>query len=332
MSSANIGWLFYKDYFKEINYRDISCRTNQENIQNKVENLKNQTPTIIMQKPLGNTTFKATTTYPGLLLGSGTTHELPNIEGQAILGFHFDYTTGLPVISGSSIKGVLRSAFKYPEYIQELLEDVNIELSKEDIKELEVEIFGQENGSSKVIKGKDIFFDATITSARAGGKILEDDYITPHKNKKKKTDEEGNLLPDEIFDPIPLRFIKVASNVTFMFDFELQEDGIIKAKDKAILFAQILTDLGVGAKTNVGYGKLNISLSKLRKSFSNTPLDEALVYIENSKAVTNDLHKKLKTLLEQNEDIDKAKIFDAFDKKYHDINNKFADRIRKLLK
>ena len=116
MSSANISWLFYKDYFADINYQNLDDKNNVEKIKQKVQNIIDQTPKIKDlndEDILGNTHFEATTTYPGLILGSGNAHELPSIEGQAILGFHFDYTSGLPIISGSSIKGILRSAFKY---------------------------------------------------------------------------------------------------------------------------------------------------------------------------------------------------------------------------
>ena len=220
---SNLGWLFYKDYFKDINYRDLDSEANEKIIQGKVENLLNQLVTIEEEAMLGNTHLKATTTYPGLILGSGNTHELPDVKGQAILGFSFDYTSGLPVIAGSSVKGVLRSAFKYPEYITELLQN------RVDVGVLEKEIF--DNG--------DIFFDAIIMTT---GKILEDDYITPH----------GDVLKN----PIPLRFIKVAPDVEFLFDFELH-DGLLTKEEKAKLFSGILSDLGVGAKTNVGYGKFS---------------------------------------------------------------------------
>ena len=218
---SNLGWLFYKDYFKDINYRDLDSEANEKIIQGKVENLLKQLVTIEEGEMLGNTHLKATTTYPGLILGSGNRHELPDVKGQAILGFSFDYTSGLPVIAGSSVKGVLRSAFKYPEYITELLQN------RVDVEALEKEIF--DNG--------DIFFDAIIISS---GKILEDDYITPH----------GDVFKN----PIPLRFIKVAPDVEFLCDFELH-DGLLTKEEKAELFSSILSDLGVGAKTNVGYGK-----------------------------------------------------------------------------
>jgi len=225
MHSVNIGWLFYKDYFKDIDYDNLENKKNEEVIQKKVKNILNQKPKIVTEEPLGNLHFTAKTTYPGLLLGSGNAHELPSIEGQVILGFHFDYTTGLPVIQGSSIKGVLKSAFKHQEYIKELLE------KEIDIKDLEDEIF--ENG--------DIFFDAPIVKADSYEKILGDDFLTPHGD---------NLLQN----PKPLRFLKVLPDVTFLFDFVLS-DGLISKEKKVALFEAILQDLGLGAKTNVGYGK-----------------------------------------------------------------------------
>ena len=242
MSTVNIGWLFYRDYFNSI--KDWS-NINQEDIAKKVDKIIASTAKPNRENVIGNSHFKATTTYPGLILGSGYLHELPSIEGQAILGFDFDYTTGLPIIRGSSIKGVLRSAFKEEEYIKELLEDDTI-----NVKELEIEIFGQDNGSSEVSQGKDVFFDAEIIAH--GTKLLEDDYLAPHGE-------------DSFKNPIPLRFIKVAPGVSFMFDFDLT-DGIISKSKKLELFQAILEDFGVGAKTNVGYGKFdNFSIYKTDK-------------------------------------------------------------------
>ena len=225
--SANIGWLFYRDYFNGIDYAKLSDKKDtkiQEYIEKKVANITKQTPQIVEENILGNVHFKATTTYPGVLLGSGNAHELPSIEGQLSLGFSFDYTTGLPVIAGSSIKGVLRSAFSHPEYIQELLGDDTV-----DVRAVESDIFDN----------RDIFFDAVVTSYST--QLLDDDFLTPH-------DEEG------IKNPIPIRFLKVMPAVTYVFDFYLK-DGLISKDRKRKLFEAILADLGLGAKTNVGYGK-----------------------------------------------------------------------------
>lgn len=268
MSNANIGWLFYKNYFKDIDYNDIKNKKNEENIKQKVQNIISQTPTIEEYKDediLGNIHLEAITLYPGLLLGSGNTHELPSIEGQAILGFHFDYTSGLPVIQASSIKGVLRSAFKHPEFIQELLNDEFF-----DVKSLEKEIF--DNG--------DIFYDAVIIKADSYNKILGDDFLAPHGD-------------NPLTNPIPLRFIKVLPNVKFRFDFELFE-GIISKSKKIKLFEDILFYLGLGAKTNVGYGKFDSF------KFFQTEKEKLTAQEENRKRL--DLLKK-----EQEEEIQRQK-------------------------
>lgn len=249
----NIGWLFYKEYFSNLNEKDykLMLLSKEEKEQRKHEikdlelkvnenvlNIIKQSFNQLNIEELGNSSFSLKTTYPGLLIGSGNNHELPDTKGQAILGFHFDYTRGIPEIAGSSIKGVLRSAFEYEGYIKELLEKQKINI--ENIKDLEIEIFGQENKSNEVKQGKDIFFDASITKGTPNKKILADDFITSHK--------------EAIKNPIPLRFIKVPSEVTFKFQFLLQ-DGIIKKEEKSELFKNIILDFGLGAKTNVGYGK-----------------------------------------------------------------------------
>ena len=223
----NLGWLFYKEYFFDLDYNDIE--SNEHKIKNKIKNILNSKVTYKNQKnSFCNSSFELTTIYPGLLLGSGYLHELPNVKGQAILGFDFDYTTGLPIIRGSSIKGVLRSAFEHKEYLKELFIDLKIDENL-DLKNLINKIFES---------GNDIFFDAFPIKSK--GNILSDDYITPHK--------------DELKNLVPLRFIKVSPEVTFRFEFNLSNE-IISSKEKENLFKQIILDFGLGAKTNVGYGK-----------------------------------------------------------------------------
>lgn len=46
MSSANISWLFYKDYFADINYQNLDDKNNVEKIKQKVQNIIDQTPKI----------------------------------------------------------------------------------------------------------------------------------------------------------------------------------------------------------------------------------------------------------------------------------------------
>src|SRR5690606_22651360 len=103
-------------------------------------------------------------TYPGLIIGTGVAHET-GLKGEMKLGLSFDYTTGLPYIPGSSVKGILRSVFpgsfskadqEFKEsriaYIRDILDDQELNVGQ-----LEAEIFDGKN--CKSIYGRDIFMD-----------------------------------------------------------------------------------------------------------------------------------------------------------------------------
>lgn len=198
--------------------------------------------------------FKLKTLYPGLLIGSGYLHPVmtkasKESAGDFQLGFFFDHSTGLPVIPGSSIKGVLRSVFANPEIIQEYLKEIapTLELELVNINLLKNAIFEGKIDSKPIgMYERDIFHDAFLVAGddESGDKFLADDYITPHI--------------DELSDPDPIRFIKIRSNVIFQFNFDLKETKIgatvITREMKKELFSKILLDFGMGAKTNVGYG------------------------------------------------------------------------------
>lgn len=200
---------------------------------------------------------------PGLLIGSGLAHGLPGSEEDVKTGLQFDYTSGLPVIPGSSVKGVIRSAFptikedkeqsneadvEKLNYIKSLIADIPkfsaLRLEDKDILELGNQMFNH----------GDVFADALLvgygTRMRQHGpvkQVLAEDYITPHTG--------GPLA-----QPIPIKIVKVAPGVTFAFCFKFNETKIgakvVSASMKKAICAAILQDLGVGAKTNVGYGVL----------------------------------------------------------------------------
>lgn len=192
---------------------------------------------------------------PGLLIGSGLAHGLPGSEEDVKTGLQFDYTSGLPVIPGSSVKGVIRSAFptivadaEKLNYIRSLIADIPkfsaLGLEDKDILELGNQMFNH----------GDIFADALLvgygTRMKQHGpvkQVLTEDYITPHTG--------GPLA-----QPIPIKIVKVAPGVTFAFCFKFNDTKIgakvVSASMKKALCSAILQDLGVGAKTNVGYGVL----------------------------------------------------------------------------
>ena len=216
--------------------------------------------------------FTLKTIYPGLVTGIGWAHEC-GAEEELKLGFFFDYTTGLPIIPGASVKGVLRNAFPHyknekemkeggtkmqeekANYILCCLEDLQVKAEKDFVFALENEIFeGIAVGKTRLsVYKRDIFYDAYI-SGKENATFLGIDYITDHANRADSY--EKSLLRD----PNLVMFLKILPEVEFRFNFNLQE-GMLGNLEKSAgikeqLFKRILSDVGIGAKTNVGYGQL----------------------------------------------------------------------------
>lgn len=250
--SGNIGYMYYKDYFKGVDWRgfgeDDWKSINKVALQRKSQAIINSmyikdslNSNDIANQSLVNVPLKACP--PGLLVGSGVNHEA-GIEGEFKLGIYFDYTSGYPYIPGSSVKGVLRNAFKHLEYIEELFKEFGWQTV--DVALLEKEIFsGIKNGARLKMSERDCFLDAHIISVPR--KLLNDDYITPHKHK-------NNPALDPFANPTPIRFLKVEPGVEFGFQFILHNSDTLEAEQKKELFKKIMCDLGIGAKTAVGYG------------------------------------------------------------------------------
>lgn len=257
--SRNLHKYYYKDYFGEKpeeiidpddrqNRKRIDASLNWLNIKTDKKNapiIKKRNARLtgkgllyVIEKPMDtNAAFQLEIVYPGLVTGIGINHEA-TIEGEFKLGVHFDWTYGMPVVYGSSVKGVLRSYFKEfytPKEGQPTVEDA-IE-----------DIF---NGGKKSIYQRDVFLDAIIVQAerKGGGRILCSDSITPHGDNPLK-------------NPIPITFLKIAPGCTMEFRFKLTDSDFgegkkLTAAQKKTLFKEILTTVGIGAKTNVGYGQL----------------------------------------------------------------------------
>ncbi len=291
--SPNLGYLFYYKYFRNerlgpIDWKDLEKKSkgseNDKKDVTQVFQAKNReltrhalrqfhSPVLpwLSEKPEDGQVFYLTTTGQGLLVGSGYTHET-RLLNEFKLGFYFDHSSGLPIIPGSSVKGALRSPFILaPGFVIEIWDNMRRDalekapqehldetlkawprLDAAGLEEVEMEIFGarprqqgtEENGR----KGRDIFYEAVPVSVSGSseGLLLGNDYITPHINRK-------NRALDAVTDPTPLQFLKVLPGVCFRFQFELT-DGILRKGQKLELFRQIISQLGVGAKTNTNYG------------------------------------------------------------------------------
>jgi CRISPR-associated protein Cmr6 len=282
--APNLGLLFYKQIYHENIIKSIVRNENGELFIN-VPKEEKTSPFDDFYKDLYakklnkfsthsvlpfNASFKLKTTYPGLLVGSGYAHDT-KAKGDFKIGFFFDHTTGLPVIPGSSVKGVCRSVFELDKgkktakkslaavdfIFNELLEKyqsapdfkykadiekIKAELNENKLKHLVKEIFGQDKE-----KGKDIFFDA-ILNTDITKPFLANDFITPHKHK-------SNPALDPFTNPNPIQFLKVRSEVTFEFRFSFTNTEEWTKEIKELFFKQEILTFGIGAKTNIGYGQ-----------------------------------------------------------------------------
>lgn len=277
--SRNLHKYYYKDYFgempEEIFVSDNRHGKRKENKSLDWTRIKSEENASILKKRNTRLTeggllykidkpvdtddtfaFELEIIYPGLVTGIGINHEA-TIEGEFKLGVHFDWTYGMPVVYGSSVKGVLRAWFKEFYKGDRDLYDYEMEIFEGQVRDNEAEnkkygpswkekVKDTKNRlySPKSIYDRDIFFDAVITAPDKKGRILCSDSITPHGDNPLK-------------NPTPITFVKVAPGCKLEFRFKLVGD-IEERKLKFDLFKEILTTIGVGAKTNVGYGQLSV--------------------------------------------------------------------------
>ncbi|MDE7313789.1 MAG: type III-B CRISPR module RAMP protein Cmr6 [Eubacterium sp.] len=187
--------------------------------------------------------FRLYTRYPGLLTGIGYPHDIKMKEAVKC-GFLFDYVTGLPYISGSTVKGMLRSFFPgdnkssevsqaYEAYIKGLLQ--------------KGEHFGLQGLKEDLFEYHDRFLGAYPDAENCEKGILKMEYITPHETFK---------------DPNPISILKVQPNVPFVFrflltDYKIGDKVVVSADEKLKLFQKLILDMGIGAKTNVGFGRFS---------------------------------------------------------------------------
>ena len=311
----NLRNLFYRQYFKGIDLRKFPDKTEREIISkwndderenhncfsSKNSNLIGFKPNgeaIAVLHPLAHDSDQKLpgqqppldrwTSGQGLVAGTGYAHETGN-KGEFKLGFHFDFTSGLPVLPGHSVKGALRAAFPQLGFSREnpFLPKSNPDRLKKSkinwlasalaganvpeeetartvfVHRLELAIFEgiievrDENDAQTTrllpICRRDAFLDAAPAPAVAGKLLLGRDALAPHRR-------EGMLK-----NPIPLPFIKVLPDVPWrfhflLFNFTMREITVL-ASHKIDLFKKILCTHGAGAKTRVCYG-----------IFSETPL------------------------------------------------------------
>lgn len=254
--SKNMNYMFNVEYLDFLCIKEgTAVEKNKE-----IENFKfpDISPVKNWETLKGFEKFSLVTCYPGLLIGTGNMHDVKK-EAAIKCGFTFDYVTGLPYLPGSSLKGMLRSYFpggheqqkqEYAAFIYGLLQEIKEEESSEEERIVELEesgIAALETAIFEEGENKDVFLDAfPVIKGEKGNSLMKMEYITPHPNPLK--------------NPIPISIVKIKPEVKFEFcflltDYVVDEKVVVNAAAKRELFKKLILEMGVGAKTNVGFGK-----------------------------------------------------------------------------
>lgn len=165
--------------------------------------------------------FKACTQGPlAIGLGNASPYEV---------GLTLHHTYGVPFIPGSALKGLARRA-ALKNGVQETSDEFQT-------------IFGNTEEAGYVT-----FFDAWLDASSPPP--LQLDTITVHHPKYYR---DGSVWPTDFDDPTPVAFLSVSPDLTFHFALQGPEAWVKRA---AVYLRYGLKYLGVGAKTNAGYGSL----------------------------------------------------------------------------
>lgn len=260
----NIGWLFYKHYYQNVDFLDIKKQDNDKD--KNFWKAKNQEITQQKQSskkydfiPPKDNSFSLKTTYPGLTLGTGTLHSIGS-KGEIKIGFFFDFTTGLPTIPGSTVKGLIRSAF--PQFLGKG-KDIRIDLPenfnpdplqrakafyiytlwKNPNRDFEIDPLQQDELDDKgdniwkiVHKLELALFEGVNVLATFNHPARLVQYLSIYKrdifhdavilnpNNKKEILKEDAITPHDgkLRNPTPLAFIKIAPEIDICFQFDLK--------------------------------------------------------------------------------------------------------------
>lgn len=266
-----------------------------DEIKNLLENIYNRQSFLAQKLDALVIPIKLTSPFA---VGLGNDHPVEN-------GFSFLSPYGLPYISGSGIKGVLRSA------AQE---------SGVPLEEIEI-LFGEDQNDAT--RGALIFWDGFPQCDRMTVEVM-----TPHQSDY----YQGKSSPHDQGTPTPIQFLAVPANTNMNLIIQCDTTKL-KQQDydwqaKVIEIVNYASKwLGFGAKTFVGYGSFKINNDSLKKQKE----------IQNKK----DEEKKLASLSpeereKQNANIELKKLIAEFEnikateKKYIANNSKLNPKLKNI--
>jgi len=155
------------------------------------------------------------------------------------VGIRLHHTYGMPLLPASALKGLCRRVARMLRHDSKLSDEAIDALFG----------FSREKQASA---GAVVFYDAWYVPSSAGGAPFHRDVITVHHPAYYGS---GEVAPTDFDDPTPVPFLVVKPGARFLCTLDAPNRQWADFAQKMLLWG--LENLGVGAKTNAGYGYLN---------------------------------------------------------------------------
>lgn len=188
--------------------------------------------------PENKLTFTATTSS-ALAIGLGNASPLE-------VGLTIHHTYGTPYLPGSAIKGLLRRAAAAHK-LDQMSRDI---------------LFGNTETAAHIT-----YWDAMLEPSDKNPQPFQLDVITVHHPKYYNSSEKDRAFPTDFDDPTPIAFLSVRPDTKFCVALSSNSAASSEWLHlAAALLKYALENIGLGGKTNAGYGYFNVTLPEKVKS------------------------------------------------------------------
>ena len=154
------------------------------------------------------------------------------------IGIRLSYTYGMPLLPASALKGLCRRVARLLKHENKLSDDAIDAL------------FGFSR-EKQAAAGAVVFYDAWYVPRCEDDTPFHRDVITVHHPAYYGS---GEVAPTDFDDPTPVPFLVIKPGARFLCVLDAPDPAWARFAEQMLLWG--LENLGVGAKTNAGYGYL----------------------------------------------------------------------------
>jgi CRISPR-associated protein Cmr6 len=156
------------------------------------------------------------------------------------VGIRLSHTYGMPLLPASALKGLCRRVARLLKHENKLSDDAIDAL------------FGFSR-EKQAAAGAVVFYDAWYDPSSVDGAPFHRDVITVHHPAYYG---DGKTPPTDFDDPTPVPFLVIKPGARFLCVLDAPDPAWARFAEQMLLWG--LENLGVGAKTNAGYGYLKL--------------------------------------------------------------------------